>query len=87
MSDLLYPAIPRIEVRYSDLSYAEKIPRQVSGKAELPSVFGTLWKTCTFFPRLVGRLAGGAAAKVPTTEDFIILEGISGVIKPGTLTL
>ena len=78
-------SLPKIEVRYENLKYSVKIPRQ-SASHELPNVFRTIFNTLTFPARLVHNIAT-RATKESRTEDFTVLEGISGVIKPGTLTL
>jgi len=79
------PVVPNVEVRYENLYYAVKLQQQQQERSELPSVPRTLLSAATFIPR---KLAGLASRKEKVVApDFIILDNVSGVIRPGTLTL
>ena len=82
------PVLPRIELRYEGLRYGVKLQAQQQARAQLPSVFRTISNVALALPRrLLSLGAPAAAAGTPAARDFAILDDVSGVIKPGTLTL
>jgi len=81
------PPVPNVEVRYTDLRYSIKLAAQEQQRAELPNVFKNVFLTATFIPRLIYSVATGQKKKAAAAADFLILDEVSGVIKPGTMTL
>jgi ABC-type multidrug transport system ATPase subunit/ABC-type multidrug transport system permease subunit len=86
-SPLSFPIVPNVEVRYTDLRYSIKLAAQEQQRSELPNVFKTIFLSATFFPRLFYSIATGQKKKAAAAADFLILDEVSGVIKPGTMTL
>ena len=78
------PPLPLVELRYSGLSYSVKLQAQQQARNELPSVFRTAANVALALPR---RLLALGAPRPPPARDFAILDDVSGVIRPGTLTL
>ena len=81
------PIVPNVEVRYNDLRYSIKLAAQEQQRSELPNVFKTIFLSATFFPRLFYSIATGQKKKAAAAADFLILDEVSGVIKPSTMTL
>lgn len=79
------PPAPRLEVRYRDLSQKVLLTQSAS-KREVPSVARTLGNIATGPFRAIGSLLTRGKAAAPKTP-FVVLDRISGVIRPGTLTL
>ena len=86
------PIVPSIEVRFSHLRYSIKQSATTS-HSTIPTVGSTLTKIATAPFRAVGAIAGkirGRGAPVaapPANSTFTILDDVSGVLRPGTLTL
>ena len=78
------PALPNLELRYRDLCYGVKLQAQQQARSELPSFFRTVKNVALALPR---RILAAGSARPPPARDFVILDHVSGVIKPGTLTL
>ncbi|KAF1323753.1 Abc transporter g family member 31, partial [Globisporangium splendens] len=84
VQEALGAPIPSIEVRFRDLRIAAKVPQITStsttkGKPEVP----TLW---THVKRGLSKCMC-CCSTGPSFADKVILRGISGVFKPGRLTL
>lgn len=76
--------LPQIEVRYTDLSLTVRVTA-ASASRSMPTVFETLSGAATALPRaLVGALS---QAPPPPMREVKVLDGASGVIRPGTMTL
>jgi ABC-type multidrug transport system ATPase subunit len=76
--------LPQIEVRYTDLSLTVRVTA-ASASRTMPTVFETLSGAATALPRaLVGALS---QAPPPPMREVKVLDGASGVIRPGTMTL
>ena len=78
------PPLPLVELRYAGLRYSVKLQAQQQARNELPSVFRTIANVALALPR---RLLALGAPRAPPARDFLILDDVSGVIRPGTLTL
>ena len=78
------PPLPLVELRYAGLRYSVKLQAQQQARNELPSVFRTIANVALALPR---RLLALGAPRAPPARDFVILDDVSGVIRPGTLTL
>ncbi|KAL4094353.1 hypothetical protein PRIC1_010014 [Phytophthora ramorum] len=70
--------IPGLEVRFRDLELSAEVPQLKSGSLEVP----TLW---TQLQQGLGSLCSSKANKL--TVDKKILRGVTGVFKPGRITL
>ena len=85
----LMPAgsFPEVEIRYKNLSYVLDLPKATVDRS-ITTVFGAfinLLKTpITLAQKLQSRLAGNA---VSNTTPFVVLDNVSGVLKPGTVSL
>ena len=81
------PAVPALELRYDGLSYAIKMAAtsQLAGK---PSVVNAIVSTLIGVPKALVTIPWaaykGTLCKQP--EEFRILDNVSGVIRPGTMT-
>ena len=85
------PTIPSVEVRYSDLKFSVKTS-STSATAEIPNVGSTLVSVAAFPFKALGKLVLPKSKAPLTTEsstpkNFTVLGGVSGVLRPGTLTL
>jgi hypothetical protein len=83
-----FPSVPALELRYDGLSYAIKMAatNQLAGK---PSVVNAIVNTLIGVPKALITVPWaaykGTLRKQP--EEFHILDNVSGVIRPGTMTL
>lgn len=89
------PVIPNIEVRFEHLSYKIKQSQTVAN-AVIPTVGSTLAKMALgpfMLPLMIAKKIlnkkspAAAAEEPPKVNDFVILDDVSGVLRPGTLTL
>jgi ABC-type multidrug transport system ATPase subunit len=76
--------LPQIEVRYTDLSLTVRVTA-ASASRSMPTVFETLSGAATALPRALGRAL--SQAPPPPMREVKVLDGASGVIRPGTMTL
>ena len=76
--------LPRIEVRYTDLSLTMRVSA-ASASRTMPTVFETLAGAATALPRALA--AALTQAPPPPMREVRVLDGASGVIRPGTMTL
>jgi ABC-type multidrug transport system ATPase subunit/ABC-type multidrug transport system permease subunit len=81
-----HPPAPLVEVRLDAVSYTVNIPATTSTKDEIPSVFKT---TARFFlgPALAANRLLTTGKLAAPTKRFDVLTDVSGVFRPGTLTL
>ena len=82
------PALPAVEVRYEDLSLTVRVSDAAASRT-MPTVGETLLGAATALPRALARALsrGGDAAAAPATREVRVLDNVSGVIRPGTMTL
>jgi ABC-type multidrug transport system ATPase subunit len=80
-----HPAAPLIEVRYQDVTYHVQVPKQAV-KDELPSVARTVRNTLLGPFNAAFTLASKGSLSAPK-RSIEVLQGVTGVLKPGTLTL
>lgn len=95
------PLIPNIEVRFEHLEYKIKQSQLVSNKA-IPTVGGVLVKMAMSPVTIATKMFSGMGGRRPSGEEvardagalpaidpneFVILDDVSGVLRPGTLTL
>lgn len=83
----VYPQIPDVDVRYSNLSYTLQLPKSAVNY-EIETVPGATLATALALPRAVAGLVKRVAGAADTsTQPFKVLDGVSGVLRPGTVTL
>jgi len=80
-----HPPAPLIEVRFQDVSQVVLMPQKEARK-DIPTVASTIAATATFPFRALYSLATRGRLRPPPVP-FTVLDNVSGVIKPGTLTL
>lgn len=81
------PPVPNIEVRFEDLRWSIPITAQEQRKG-IPTVLGAVARTFTKLPlAIAARLSHTARAAQAAPPPFVVLDGVSGVLRPGTLTL
>jgi ABC-type protease/lipase transport system fused ATPase/permease subunit len=85
------PQIPSVEVRYNDLRFSVKTST-TSASAAIPNVGTTLVNVATFPFKALGKLVlpkskAALTSESSTSKNFTVLGGVSGVLRPGTLTL
>ena len=80
--------LPRIEVRYTDLDYSIK-QSATTGNAKIATVGSTISGIVSFPFHAASKKCARAspATSGPAETLFPILSGVSGVLRPGTLTL
>ena len=76
--------LPQIEVRYTDLSLTVQVTSAAASRS-MPTVFETLAGAATALPRALFRTL--SQAPPPPMREVRVLDGASGVIRPGTMTL
>jgi energy-coupling factor transporter ATP-binding protein EcfA2 len=77
-------AMPSIEIRFVDLSLQVQVTEAASART-MTTVFKTILDVATAVPRKVIGLATGKSTT--TTHSVKLLDNVSGVIRPGTMTL
>ena len=80
------PAVPDVEVRFEDVSWSIPLTTQAV-RAGLPNVLGDIARSVLFVPTALARAVLNAGKPRPKPEMFRVLDGVSGVIRPGTMTL
>ena len=81
-----HPPAPLVEVRYENLKYSIKLTAQ-QRRTDIPTVAGSVANFFLGPPKALIGLATGARRNRVQAEDFRILDDVSGVIRPGTMTL
>ena len=77
--------LPQIEVRYTDLSLTVRVSA-ASASRTMPTVFETLAGAALALPAAAAR-ALSSAPPAPPMREVKVLDGASGVIRAGTMTL
>lgn len=81
------PKVPDIEVRYEDISWSIPLTTQTVREG-LPDVLSSIATSILWVPVLLPyRILSGLGKPKPKPEQFRVLDGVSGVIRPGTMTL
>ena len=78
------PSLPLVEVRYENLEYAIQ-KAATSASATIPTVGSTALNVATGPFKALARLAMRSAPAPKSV--FKVLDGVSGVLRPGTMTL
>ena len=76
--------MPAIEVRYNDLSLTVRVSA-ASASRTMPTVLETLAGAAAALPTALARAV--TSAPPPPMREVRVLDGASGVIRPGTMTL
>jgi energy-coupling factor transporter ATP-binding protein EcfA2 len=80
-----HPEAPLVEVRFENVSYHVDIPARADTGDNFPTVPKALAQIATLPVKLIRNLAHGRIIAPPRRVD--ILKDVSGVLRPGTLTL
>ena len=78
--------LPSIEVRYEELSLTVRVSDAAAART-MPTVGETLFGAATALPRALARAFSRADAAAAPAREVRVLDGVSGVIRPATMTL